>query len=154
MTLDTKSYDFFRSLPLPPKRLFPLLTEAKYRDRWNAPDADTPVETITEDLRIGGEDKQRCGPADEPAFEVLTRWYHLAAPDRVVLTETLYFGGQAACTSLVTYDLIAEGTGTALGVTVAVSSFTGPEALPEVQQGWEGGLDNLAGLCARLQSDA
>ena len=154
MPLDTKSFDLFRSLPLSPERMFNVLTQAKYRDAWNGPDADTPVETVSSDLRVGGEDLQRCGPADAPAFEVTTKWYHLAAPERVVYTETLFFGGEAACTSLVTYNLMPEGTGTALGITVAVSSFTGPETLPEVQQGWEGGLENLSRYCAQLAADA
>ena len=154
MTLDTKSFDLFRSLPLSPERLFALLTEAKYRDKWSAPDADTPVETVSSDLRVGGEDRQRCGPADDPAFEVITRWYHLSEPERAVCTETLIFGGEAACTSFVTYNLMPEGKGTALGITVAVSSFTGPETLPEVMQGWEGALENLTGLCAKLDADA
>ncbi len=109
MTLDTKSFDLFRSLPLSPERLFALLTEAKYRDKWSAPDADTPVETVSSDLRVRGEDRQRCGPADDPTFEVITRWYHLSARERAVCTETPIFGGEAACTSFVTYNLMPEG---------------------------------------------
>lgn len=154
MPLDTKSFDLFRSLPLAPERLFAVLTDAKYRDKWSAPDEDTPVETVSSDLRVGGEDRQLCGPADDPAFEVVTRWYHLTAPERAVCTETLIFGGEAACTSFVTYNLMPEGKGTALGITVAVSSFTGPETLPEVMQGWDGAMENLTGLCAKLRVDA
>lgn len=154
MSLDTKSFDLFRSLPLRPERLYTVLTDAKYRDSWSAPDADTPVETVSSDLRVGGEDHQRCGPPEDPAFEVITRWYHLSAPERAVCTETLFFGGEAACTSFVTYNLMPEGTGTALGITVAVSSFTGPETLPEVMQGWEGAMDNLTRICAKLGADA
>lgn len=154
MTLDTKSFDLFRTLPLPPARLWDVLTDPKHRENWSAPDETMVLETVTADLRVGGEDRQRCGPADAPEFEVTTRWYDLSGPDRAVYTETLIFGGEAVCTSLVTYSLMPEGAGTALGVTVAVSSFSGPEALAEVQQGWDGGMDNLTRHCAKLTADA
>ena len=154
MTLDTKSFDLFRTLPLPPARLWNVLTDAKHRENWAAPDDETVLETVKADLRVGGDELHRCGPADDPVFEVTTRWYDLTAPERAVYTETLIFGGHAVCTSLVTYSLMPEGKGTALGVTVAVSSFSGPDTLAEVKQGWEGGVANLERLCTKLTADA
>lgn len=143
MTLDTTSFDLHRSLPLTPDRLWQVLTEPTHRDKWGAPDPETVLVTERSDVRVGGEDRQRSGPADAPDFLIDTRWYDLAGPDRAVYTETLIFGGEAVCTSLVTYVLIPDGDNTKLSLTVAVSSFSGPEALDEVRQGWEGGLDNL-----------
>lgn len=143
MPLDTKSFDLSRTLPLSPDRLWPVLTDAKEREKWNGPDATTLLETDAADLRVGGEDRQRFGPVDAPEFLVDTRWYHLEAPLRAVFTETLMFGGEAVCTSLVTYALEDNGNETTLGITVAVSSFSGPETLPEVQNGWNGGITNL-----------
>lgn len=143
MTLDTKSFDLFRTLPLTPEQLWTVLTDVKEREKWNGPDAATLLETETADLRVGGEDRQRFGPVDAPEFLVDTRWYHLAAPSRAVFTETLIFGGEAVCTSLVTYILEGSGNETALSITVAVSSFSGPDTLPEVQHGWNGGIENL-----------
>lgn len=149
MPLDTKSFDLFRTLPLDRSRLWHVLTDAKAREKWNGPDASTVLVTDHADLTVGGLDRQRCGPADAPDFIVDTRWYDLAAPERAVFTETLIFGGAPVCTSLVTYALDDNDNRTDLSITVAVSSFSGPEALDEVAQGWAGGIDNL---CAYAQS--
>lgn len=143
MPLDTKSFDLQRTLPLSAKRLWEVLTDAKEREKWNGPDATTMMETDAADLRVGGQDRHRFGPADAPEFVVDTRWYNLTMPERAVFTETLIFGGEAVSTSLVTYVLDGNGKETTLHITVAVSSFSGPEALDEIQQGWQGGLDNL-----------
>ena len=143
MSLDTKSFDMFRTLPLTPDRLWRVLTDAKEREKWNGPDAETMLETDAADLRVGGLDRHRFGPVDAPEFVVDTRWYDLSEPDRAVFTETLIFGGEAVCTSLVTYALENKGHETALSITVAVSSFSGADTLEEVQQGWTGGVDNL-----------
>ena len=143
MTLDTKSFDLHRTLPLSPDRLFTVLTDAAHREKWAAPDADTALITETTDLRVGGQDRHRAGPADAPDFAVETRWYDLAGPDRAVFTETLIFGGEAVSTSLVTYHLEGAGRQTKLSMTIAVSSFSGPDTLAEIKQGWDGGLENL-----------
>ncbi|MEJ8562994.1 SRPBCC domain-containing protein [Yoonia sp. GPGPB17] len=143
MPLDTKSFDMHRTLPLPAERLWQVLTDAKEREKWNGPDATTLLETDIADLRVGGLDRHRFGPVDAPEFLVDTRWYDLAAPERAVFTETLIFGGEAVSTSLVTYVLESNGKETALSITIAVSSFSGSEALAEVEQGWAGGVDNL-----------
>ncbi|PJI92857.1 uncharacterized protein YndB with AHSA1/START domain [Yoonia maricola] len=143
MPLDTKSFDLHRTLPLSPAKLWELMTDAHHREKWGGPDDQTVLVVDVADVRVGGEDRHRCGPAEAPEFEVTTRWYDLTAPERAVFTETLIFGGEAVCTSLVTYNLEAAGKGTRLGVTVAVSSFSGPETLGEFQNGWDGGLTNL-----------
>ena len=144
MPLETASFDMHRTLPLAPDRLFEVLTDANHREQWGAPDAEMVLVVDVEDVRVGGQDRHRCGPKEAPHFLVDTRWYDLAAPERAVFTETLIFGGEAAMTSLVTYSLTPSGDGTELAVTVAVSSFTGPDTLDEVRAGWEGGIANLA----------
>ncbi len=143
MPLDTKSFDLQRILPLPADRLWQVLTDAKEREKWAGPDANTLLETDAADLRIGGQDLHRFGPKDAPEFLVETRWYNLTMPERAVFTETLIFGGEAVSTSLVTYVLGDNGNQTTLDITVAVSSFSGPDALGEIEQGWAGGIDNL-----------
>lgn len=150
MALDTKSFDLHRTLPLAPERLFSVLTDPAHREKWAGPDADTVLTTQTADLTVGGQDKQYAGSADAPEFAVEIRWYDLTPPDRVVFTETLIFGGAAVSTSLVTYSLEAAGPQTNLSITVAVSSFSGPEALAEIQAGWDGGLENLTNYVQAL----
>ncbi|THH36077.1 hypothetical protein E4Z66_13540 [Aliishimia ponticola] len=149
MTTDTHQFDLHRSLPVPPERLWQLLTDAKLREQWGAPSEGTVLTVITSDLRVGAEERHRCGPADAPEFEVTTRWYRLDAPHDAVFTETVHVAGETIATSLVTYRVSPEAGGARLSVTVAVSSFVGPEAGAEFHSGWEAGLNNLAALAAR-----
>lgn len=51
-------------------------------------------------------------------------------------------------TSLVTYGVAPTDTGSALEVTVHVSSFVGPEALDDFQTGWTSALDRLQRMIA------
>lgn len=153
MKPDTASHDFERRLPLPPARLWEVLTDARHREQWGAPTEGTVLEVIEADTREGGLDRHRCGPAEAPEFIVDTRWYRLDAPNVAVFTETVEMGGELIFTSLVTYSLTASGSGTDLGVTVALSSFVGPDAAQHTRIGWEGGLSNLERYAAHLASE-
>ncbi|MEM8537028.1 MAG: SRPBCC domain-containing protein [Pseudomonadota bacterium] len=150
MPLDTATFDMQRSLPLPPEKLWDVLTDPKHREAWGAPDANTVLIVDTADVRVGGQDRHRCGPRDAPEFVIDTRWYGLQAPERAVFTETLLVGDETMFTSLVTYAVTPNAKGALLEITVAVSSMTGPEALQEVRAGWDGGLTNLDGYAASL----
>lgn len=154
MTLDTGHFEMSRELGLSPARLWDVLTDAGHREQWGAPEEGMVLTVEASDLREGGAERHRCGPADAPDFIVDTRWYRLDAPRMAVFTETIVVGGEAMATSLVTYALSAAGKGTRLEVGVAVSSFTGPEAPGEFQGGWEGGLANLETYVARLADEA
>ncbi len=143
MTLDTRSFDLNRALPIAPEQLWNIMTDPTHREKWGAPEENMVLTVEKSDLKVGGQDRHRCGPAEAPEFVVETRWYDLTAPTRAVFTETLLIQDNTLCTSLVTYSLVASDEGTQLGVTVAVSSFSGPETLDEFLEGWSGGLDNL-----------
>lgn len=147
MTTDTFTYT--RDVALPPARMWPLLTDPDMRAIWGAPDEGMTLVTISSDLRVGGTDHQRCGPADAPEFETHTRWYHLEDPTRAVYTEVIEAGGMALGASLVTLAVEARGDGAALRVTVAVSSFVGPEMIGEFKGGWDGSMANLDRLIAK-----
>ncbi|MEM9031432.1 MAG: SRPBCC domain-containing protein [Pseudomonadota bacterium] len=153
MSNDTSSFDLAREFPLSPEKLWTLLTDARQREAWGAPEEGMELRVEVEDLREGGLERHRCGPEDAPEFVVHTRWYRIDAPRRAVFSETVSVGGEALGTSLVTYVLTVRDGGTALGVTVAVSAFGGPEMLGEFKAGWEGGLANLERLVTRTLAD-
>lgn len=146
MTTDTFTYT--RDLSLSPARMWPLLTNAETRAIWGSPDESMTLDTVSSDLRVGGMDHQRCGPADAPEFESHTRWYNLAEPDSVVYTEVIEAGGMALGASLVTLAIEPSDTGSTLSVVVAVSSFVGPEMIAEFKGGWDGSMANLDRLIA------
>jgi len=128
MTTDTFTYE--RQIALTPARMWPLITNPDMREIWGAPDNASSLTTLSSDLRVGGTDHQRCGPADAPEFEQFTRWYHLNAPDIAVYTA-------------------AENNGSLMKVTVAVSSFVGDEMIGEFKSGWDGSMANLDQLIAK-----
>ena len=118
------------------------MTDPGMREQWGAP-GDEVLEIVIADLREGGTDRHRCGPADNPEFEVETRWYRLAGPTDATFTEVIEAGGMALGTSLVTYRIAEEATGSKVWVHVAVASFVGPEMITEFRDGWTGGMANL-----------
>ena len=150
MTTDTGHFDLTRTLPLAPDRLWHLLTDGQMRETWGAPEEGMVLTMDKSDFRVGGHETHRCGPADDPEFTVDTRWYRIDGPHDAAFTETVNIGGSAIATTLVTYRVTAEGTGSRLDVSVAVSSFTGPDADGEFKAGWEAGLTNLEALAAKM----
>lgn len=147
MTTDTFTFD--RPFPLPPGRMFTLMTAPEYREVWGAPDDGLVLETLSSDFKIGGVEHHRCGPADAPEFEVATRWYNIDAPASVTFTEQIMAGGMTLGASLVTYTLTETTTGCDAAITVAVVSFVGPDMIAEFRAGWEGGLTKLDALAAK-----
>lgn len=145
MTPITDTFQFHRSFPLPPARMWTLLTAPEYREIWGAPGAET-LEMLSSDQIIGGTERHRCGPADDPEFEVETRWYNLDAPTTGTYTEVIEAGGMRLGAALVTYLLAETDTGCDLSVTVAAVSFVGPEMIAEFNAGWTGSLANLDAL--------
>lgn len=148
MTTDTETFTYTRDLALPPTRLWPLLTDPDMRANWGAPDENMEMTVLSSDLRVGGVEHQRCGPADAPEFEQYTRWYHLSEPDAAVYTEVIQAGGMALGASLVTVVVTTNDTGSTIHITVAVSSFVGPEMIAEFQGGWDSAFENLVDLAA------
>jgi uncharacterized protein YndB with AHSA1/START domain len=143
MTTACAHFQITRTFPLPPDRLWHLLTDARARELWGAPSDDHVLHVDATDLRVDGQDLHRCGPKDAPDYTVATRWYRLDGPEAACFTETVEAGGARIATSLVSYGLAAEGKGTRLTVEVATSSFVGPEALDDFEAGWTSGLNRL-----------
>jgi len=148
MTTDTDTFTFDRLFKTSPARLWHLMTSKEGREAWGAP-GDHVLETISRDFRVGGQERHRCGPAENPEFEVTTQWYHIAEPSDAVYTEQIEAGGMALGASLVTYRLTAEGDQTKAHITVAVSSYVGPEMIAEFRDGWTGGIEKLESLAAK-----
>ncbi len=150
MTTDTFTFD--RSFPLSADRMFTLMTASEYREIWGAPDDNQTLEMLSSDFTIGGVERHRCGPKDNPEFEVTTRWYNIDAPATVTYTEQIEAGGMTLGMGLVTYTLADTDTGCDAAITVAVVSFVGPEMIAEFRAGWDGGLAKLDTLAAKEAS--
>lgn len=146
MTRSAAHFQLSRTFAVPPHRLWALLTDPKARELWGAPSDEAILVLEKADLREGGQERHRCGPADNPEFVVDTHWYHLAAPDLACFTETVSAGGTRFAVTLVTYALSASGAGTALTVDVGLAPLADGDMLDDFKQGWTSGLDRLERL--------
>ncbi len=146
MTLAQASFQLTRSFRCTPDKLWHLLTDPKAREVWSGPSDDDVLTADRADLREGGQDLHRCGPAEAPAYTVETRWYRLDAPQAACFSETVDAEGMRIGTSLVTYQITAEDGGTVLTVDVTTVSFVGEEALGDFKVGWTSALDRLPSL--------
>ena len=150
MTTHTGHFVLTRTRPVTPDLLWHLLTDGKSREAWGAPEDTMVLPMESEDFRVGGQDRHRCGPAENPHFAVETRWYNIDAPKAVTFTETIIDGGAAMATTLVTYAVTPDGKGARRVVHVAVASFTGADAIGEVEEGGTGGLSNLEAMAREM----
>ena len=146
MITDTFTYN--RDFACSADHLWSLITDVNQRAKWGSPDDGSVLETLATDFQVGGVDKQRCGPAENPEFEVQTRWYNIDAPTTVVYTEVIEAGGMALGASLVTIQLQGDEKSSTASFNVAVSSFVGPEMIAEFKSGWDGGMAKLTALAS------
>lgn len=146
MTLATGQFRLERQFTLAPDKLWHLLTDPKARTAWGAPSDQDVLILENTDLREGGRDMHRCGPADNPAYTVETVWFRLQSPDLACFSETVDADGMRIATSLVTYGLAGTASSSTLIVDVYVSSFVGPEALADFEAGWTSALGQLQNI--------
>lgn len=143
MTNRCAHFQLIRTIATAPDRLWSLLTEPKARELWGAPSDDAVLVLEKADLREGGQERHRCGPADNPEFVVDTHWYHIEGPTRACFTETVSAGGTRYAVTLVTYALTEKEGGTELTVDVGISALAEGDMLEDFQNGWTSGLNRL-----------
>lgn len=147
MTTATGSLQFTRTLASDPARVFAALTSAADRMAWGPPDTDSIVLIENQpDPAPGVRELSRCGPRDNPYVDVATDWIVMEAPTRLVYAETLSAEGETLGCSLATFELAADGTGTALSAHIQIVSFVGDEMMGEFEGGWSHAMDNLTKL--------
>lgn len=143
MTLATAQFQIQRQFNTSQDKLWNLLTDPEARSKWGGPNDDDVLLMDYHDIQEGGRDQHRCGPKENPAYTVQTDWFRIDGPGFACFTETVDAEGMRIATSLVTYALASKTGGTELLVDVYVSSFVGPEALPDFEAGWTSALARL-----------
>jgi len=147
LTFDTLTLS--REIAAPPDRLFPLLTEPAYRAEWGAPNEGVTLEIDAADIRPGGRELSRCGPRENPEFEVTTDFHVIEAPALMLFTETIRIGGDTLSSGLVALELAPEGAGSRITVTSQLASLIGDEMAGGYTEGWTAALNNLARLAEK-----
>ena len=154
MSLHTGQFTIQRTIKASQDRLWHLLTDPQARTKWGAPSDEHVLEMVTHDLRVGGQELHRCGPAKNPEFEVATHWYHLEGPATACFTEALEMGGTRLSVSLVGYDLNPVEGGTELNITVTVTSLVGEDMTADHHEGWTSALNRMEKIVAHEVADA
>jgi len=142
---DFKTLTLKREIACAPDRLFHVITDRELRQKWSAPDDESVVIIDEYDCRAGGRETTRCGPKESPEFNT-TSLFHVVTPEFLSMTETLVIGGQMMSISLCSHEISKSETGSALHVTLQITSLVGPDLFEDYKNGWSAALDSLSAI--------
>lgn len=133
-----------RTFPKSPAQAFAALADPARKKRWFAEKA----EQFDMDFRVGGTEQVLSRLGDDTPFPgtplTSTGIYQDIVPEqRVVIAQTMSLGGRHISSALVTFELLAEGTGTRLVLTHQAAFYEGADGPERREGGWRVLVDNL-----------
>lgn len=134
---------FTRFVPASPAAVFAAYRDAEQRANWGAPSDTAALVYDVAQFSVGGMDRFRCGSKDDPKFDGTTFYLDIVPGSRIVSSEVIALDGKSLSAALTTLELSPHKKGTALKLTVQVTSFMGPDMFKGHEQGYNGALDNL-----------
>lgn len=142
--MDHSTLNFSRKIQASPDHVFHCLTDPASRQIWNSP-GEGAVFQITSNTPItaGMRETGQVGPADNPYVTVHADWIITDPGKSLTYAETLEADGTPLTTSLAVTELTADGDHTQLDLHVHVVSFTGPDSITEVTEGWNFAVDAM-----------
>ncbi|ABL69321.1 SRPBCC family protein [Paracoccus denitrificans] len=140
--------NFERQVAAPVATLWQAWTAPAARAVWAAPVPSVAVEFLEADTRVGGREVSLCKAEGQPVIRCECGWLELQPGQRSVNHEVVSSEGVARSAALVTADFLPDGVGSRLAVTVQLSSLEG-DMEASYRQGFDAGLDNLAGVAGR-----
>jgi len=139
---------FAREVAAPVSVLWEVWTAPAAREVWAAPSPSVTVEFLEADTRVGGREVSLCKVEGEGDIRCECGWLELEPGVRSVNYEVVSSAGVTQSAALVTADLSGTQERSRLVVTVQLSARGGTMAAG-YQQGFDAGLDNLAGAAER-----
>lgn len=139
---------FEREVAAPLSALWQAWTAPDARAIWAAPTPAVTVAFLEADSRVGGREISLCKVDGQPDLRCEVGWLDMQPQRRSVNYELVSCDGVAQSAALVTADLAGDETSSRLTVTVQLSSLAADMA-EGYRQGFNAGLDNLAGVAAR-----
>lgn len=133
-----------RTYAAPVARVFACWREASALARWYVPgDASWSSKVLEHDLRPGGTKRLEFGPRGEIPYLEDCRYEDIVPERRICFAMTILRGATRITTSMVTVELLPQGSRTELRVTDQMVILDGGDTAPDRERGWGETLDKL-----------
>lgn len=138
-----------RSFTKPAGVVFAALSDPNKVQRWMDGGRFSELEDFLVEFREGGRQvvQYRMGPGTPIAGSVILnegRYQQIVMGERIVMASTMKRDGKMFSSSLVTFELVENGTGTDLILTHQGAFFEGADGPAMREQGWKTLMANLA----------
>ena len=139
---------FARDVAAPLSVLWQAWTAPAARAVWSAPTPSVIVEFLEADTKVGGREVSLCKVEGQPNIRCECGWLELQPALRSVNYEVVSSGGMTQSAALVTANFSGTDQRSRLVVTAQLSSLA-EDMEAGYRQGFDMGLDNLAGAARR-----
>ncbi|MEE2565813.1 SRPBCC domain-containing protein [Hyphobacterium marinum] len=139
---------FERDIAAPPDAVWAAWTAPAARAIWASPAPSVTVEFLEADTRVGGREISLCKVEGQPDIRCEISWLVLEAQKLSVNAEVISCEGKTQSVSLVTATVTGDDARSRLSVTVQLSSLAA-DMEAGYREGFNAGLDNLAGVAER-----
>ncbi|MGB7479436.1 MAG: SRPBCC domain-containing protein [Burkholderiaceae bacterium] len=139
---------FEKDVAAPLPVLWQAWTAPAARALWAAPMPSVTVEFLEADTRVGGREVSLCKVDGQPDIRCECGWLALQPAVRSVNYELISRGGVTQSAALVTVEFSGTDERSRLTVTVQLSSLA-EDMEAGYRQGFDAGLNNLAGVAER-----
>jgi uncharacterized protein YndB with AHSA1/START domain len=142
-----------RIYPAGVERVFAYLSDPAKKRRWYAESGGHKVDAFEMDFREGGAERSSYRLGDQTPFPGLVmandgRFEDIVPNVRIVASTSMLFGGRRISTSLITFELFAEGDGTKVVLTHQACFYEGADGPQMRKGGWVALLDKLGQVMA------
>ncbi len=139
------SFGIERSYKAAPAKVFKAWSTAEAISQWAPPMTGMVFEYTEFDFVPGGAFEYRCGP--EGAMVIKGGYLDIVQDQRIIFTEVGSGpGGEGVSVMMNTVDLVAEGDGTKLVMTVQIAATDADATKEGAEFGWGKALTNLEGF--------
>ena len=132
-----------RTYDASPGSVFAAWTDPAIRILWDVPGQGWETTEFTNDLRIGGRETSRFGPAGDPKYHSDGLNLDIVPNARIVSAGTMHEGDRRISTTLCTVELLPAGDGTRLILTDQSTYLDGRDNPADRENGWTFILENL-----------
>jgi uncharacterized protein YndB with AHSA1/START domain len=138
-----------RSFRATPARVFAAWANPDERRHWDVPRGDDWVVAEHEqDFRVGGRERSRFGPPDDPAYLSDGIFLDIVPDRRIISAGTMHDHGTRMTATMCTVEIYPEGESTRLLLTDQ-SAFFGGETEKDRKEGWGEIVDRLSAYLER-----